>query len=97
MDIHFSVTPDRILQSKKYIEEAPLVVLDGNFTQETIGMKSDICNSKLRGSHPNLQKMIQFYWKEKGKKSNVFWDGIQWLPLESLQVLFYEAKLSFSD
>ena len=37
MDIHFSVTPDRILQCKEHIEKAPLVVLDGNFSQETIG------------------------------------------------------------
>ena len=37
MDIHFSVTPERILQCKQHIEKAPLVVLDGNFSQETIG------------------------------------------------------------
>ena len=37
MDIHMSVTPERIMQCQKQIQEAPLVVLDGNFSQETIG------------------------------------------------------------
>lgn len=43
MDIHVAVTPERILQCQKHIAEASLVVLDGNFSQETIDTVLQLC------------------------------------------------------
>ena len=60
MDIHLSVTPDRIRQCQKHIENASLVVLDGNFAQETIGMYIYV-NNDQKNLHTYL---LQYFYRE---------------------------------
>lgn len=43
MDIHMKVTPRRIHQCRQYISNASMVVLDANFSQETIDAVLQVC------------------------------------------------------